>query len=173
MKKCLIVVDYQIDFINGSLGFPKAEKLAPGIATLINEFHKQQQDVIFTLDSHDSTYLSTQEGKHLPIPHCQIRTVGHQLHPLIEKVKHQNDKVYYKNRFGSLSLANDLANSDYQQVELVGLVTNICVIANALLAKTALPEARIIVHQNLCASFDEELHTQALNIMRGLQIEVL
>ena len=137
MKKCLIVVDYQNDFVSGSLGFEKAKTLELGIANKINSYHVNGDDVIFTLDTHYDDYMDSYEGKHLPVPHCIENTDGHKL---------------------------------YGSVELVGVVTNICVVANAVLAKTALPDADIIVDSTLTASNDERLHNAALDTMEGMQI---
>ncbi len=172
MKKLLIVVDYQIDFINGALGFESAELLAPKIASRIKAAREAGEEVLFTFDTHGEDYSSTSEGKNLPIPHCIRGTAGHQLHPLVESLRTPADKVIYKPTFGSCELFDFLRKSDYTSIELCGLVTDICVISNAILAKTALPEAEIIVSQELCDSFDKAKHEAAMRVMESLQIIV-
>ena len=172
MKTCLLVIDYQNDFINGALGFPGADQLADGIKQLIDRYHQAKEDVIFTFDTHDQDYLETQEGQRLPIKHCIQGTVGHRLYPSIDDAKNKTDKVFFKPTFGSLELANYLKNQGYQEISIVGLVTNICVISNAVLAKAALPEATIIIYKNLIASFDESLHEKTLDVMESLQMDI-
>lgn len=171
-RRCLIVVDYQKDFVDGSLGFEKAVALDHGIAEKIRAYHAQGDDVIFTLDTHSDDYLSTQEGHHLPVPHCIAGTQGHRLYGEVASCRQVEDKLFFKPAFGSMELALFLRTHPYQEVELVGVVTNICVISNALLVKTALPEAHVTVDSALCASNDDALHDAALRVMRGVQITV-
>jgi nicotinamidase-related amidase len=172
MKTCLLVIDYQNDFIDGALGFEGADRLATGIKKLIDSFHQQGFDVIFTLDTHTNEYLDTQEGKNLPVKHCILGTNGHQIYPLVNHVRGEHDVMFYKNTFGSLDLANFLHQKDYHEIVIVGLVTNICVISNAVMAKAALPEAKIIIYKNLVASFDEQLHEKTLEVMQSLQMDI-
>lgn len=172
MKKLLIVVDYQIDFISGALGFEGAESLAEKIAARIKQARLENEEIIFTLDTHDKNYLSTAEGKNLPIPHCILGTDGHKLHPLIESLRKDADKVICKPTFGSAELFDFLRTSDYTDIELCGLVSDICVISNAVLAKTALPEAHVTVCSQLCDSFDKSKHDAAMKIMESLQITI-
>lgn len=173
MKKCLIVVDYQVDFVNGTLGFDGAEKLENTIARKISEYRAEDADVIFTLDTHQSDYLKTFEGKILPIEHCIEYTKGHELYGEIKSMVQTNDKVFKKCTYGSEALFDYLRKCDYKEIELCGLVSNICVISNAVLARTALPNARLTVDSNATASNDDGLNTAALNVMRGLGITVI
>lgn len=171
-KRCLIVVDYQKDFVDGSLGFEKAVTLDQGIAEKIRLYHSRGDDVMFTLDTHNDDYPATQEGKNLPVPHCIAGTPGHHLFGETATCRQKQDMVFFKPSFGSLELTCYLHTHPYQEIELVGVVTNICVISNAVLCKAALPEARVSVDASLCASNDEALHEKALDVMRGLQINV-
>ena len=68
MKKLLVVVDYQKDFVNGALGFAQAETLEEPIAKQVQEALADGWQVLFTFDTHDSQYLSSREGQFLPIP---------------------------------------------------------------------------------------------------------
>lgn len=167
--KLLIVVDFQNDFISGALGFPKAQTLEKGIYDKIRAYRDNNDDVLFTFDTHYDNYLETQEGKHLPITHCIKDSWGWQLP---ESFKDLKGYRLIKNTFAAADLLSFLNNTFYEEIELVGLVTNICVIANAIIAKTAAPETKIIVDAALTASFDEDLHEKALDVMAGLQIEV-
>ena len=173
MKKLLIVVDYQIDFINGALGFDGAENLSPIIAAKIEKYHSEGFDVAFTLDTHDENYLETSEGRNLPIKHCIRYSEGHRLWPEIEKLKSSGDRTFEKPTFGSDELFDFLRNSEYDEIELCGLVTDICVISNAIIAKTARPEAVIIVDANATDSFDKKKYEAALAVMESVQIRVL
>lgn len=185
MAKVLLVVDYQVDFVSGTLGFPEAKGLDEGIAQKINEYLDNGDTIICTYDTHTPEYLDTQEGKKLPIPHCIRETEGWKLYGKVGEIVEANSppKIYklLKKSFGSdalqsslLSLLeNSMRTTEEIEVEVCGVVTNICVISNAIIAKTALPEAKITVNSSLCASNDKELHNQALNVMKSLQIEVI
>jgi nicotinamidase-related amidase len=168
--KLLLVIDFQKDFVDGTLGFAQAQTLEDKIYQKIIAYHNNHDDVVYTLDTHHENYLSTQEGKKLPVTHCVEGTPGWELYG---KIKNLDGYKIKKNTFGASELFTFLKNTRYTEIELVGLVSNICVIANAIIAKTVLPEAKIIVDASCTASFDEELHTKALDVMEGLQIEVI
>ena len=172
MKKLLIVVDYQIDFVNGSLGFPEAEQLELPICEKIKQYHQENQDVLFTLDTHQKNYLQTKEGIHLPIVHCIQDTEGWKLFGKVAEEKQQKDFAILKSSYGSLELIPFLQKGQYGEIELVGIVSNICVISNAIIAKTALPEAEITVDAHCVASNDNQLNQAALQVMQGLHIQV-
>jgi len=173
MKRVLVVVDFQNDFVDGALGFEQAKNLEHKIVAKIGECRASGHDVVFTFDTHASDYLSTQEGQNLPIAHCIKGTAGWNLFGEVARQILDADKRFEKTTFGSVELAQYLAASGYDSVLFVGVVTNICVIANALLAKTFLPEARILVDASCTASFDASLHQAALDVMQGLQIKVV
>ena len=149
--KALVVVDYQVDFVSGALGFPGAEKLEPVILGKIEDCRRNSGQVVFTLDTHGEDYLSTAEGRKLPIPHCIKGTPGHGLYG---------------------GLADLLKRLSPEEVELCGLVTDICVISNAVIARAALPESRVCVDPAACAAADPEAHKRALKVMSGVQIDV-
>lgn len=172
MKQALIVVDYQNDFVTGSLGFPEAAALRQPISQKIEQAREAGADIIFTYDTHDDGYSTTQEGKKLPVPHCLKGSDGWKLDPAIEVLRRPEDPVFEKGAFGSFELAAFLKGKQYGQIELCGVVSNICVISNAVLAKAALPEAEIIVDASCTASNDPVLHQKAMDVMSGLQIIV-
>lgn len=172
MKKLLIVVDYQKDFVDGSLGFKDAELLENYISTLIIQYHKNNDDVIFTLDTHHKNYLDTQEGKNLPVIHCLENSDGWKLYGQVAKTLQDNDLCINKPGFGSLELGNYLVNKDYQCITLVGVVSNICVISNAIICKAALPETEIIIDTKGIASNDIEMQNKALDILKNLQFKI-
>lgn len=172
MKRCLIVVDYQNDFVNGSLGFPEAEALSSAIAGKINEYRESGDEVIFTFDTHDINYLNTQEGIHLPVAHCIKGTSGHRLYHDIEKLRQPDDVCFNKNTFGSAELFDYLREHPCKSIELCGLVSNICVISNAVLCKTAQPETPVKVDARCTAGADKAMHDAALLVMKGIQIEL-
>ncbi len=171
--KALVVVDYQADFVNGALGFAGAELLEPIISDKIAKCRSDGGQVIFTLDTHGENYLETAEGKKLPVMHCVDGTAGHMLYGRIAECVEESDIVIKKPSFGSLELADLLKKCGFDEVELCGLVTDICVVSNAIIAKAALPESRIVVDSKACASFDKKAHESALAVMRSIQIDVL
>lgn len=183
MKRLLIVVDYQNDFVDGALGFEGAELLDERIARKIDEYREAGDDIVFTLDTHRKNYLETQEGKKLPIPHCIEGTPGHNLYGQVATRQEDRDSVLLKPTFGSSALferlrnrqgvADELGTTPFESIELVGLVSNMCVLANAVIARTACPDVPIIVDASCTAAPDPALNEKALDIMEGLQIEVV
>ena len=171
--KALVVVDYQIDYVNGALGFEGAEDLEPIIVEKINRAREDGGKIIFTMDTHDKNYLKTNEGRHLPVVHCVEGTKGHRLFGSLALCRRTEDIVIRKNTFGSPELLRVLWEGSFDEVELCGVPTDKCVLTNAVLAKTALPEARITVDSGACASPDREAHKSALRVMKSVQIEVL
>lgn len=172
IKKCLIVVDYQNDFVTGSLGFEKAEQLDGRIADKIEKYRNGGWEIVFTFDTHEENYLQTNEGRNLPVKHCIKGTDGHKLYGRTAEIQEENDKCFYKPSFGSAELFEYLRCENFDKVELCGVVTNICVISNAVLAKTALPEAEVLVDSACVASNDDSLNKSALDVMKSLQINV-
>lgn len=172
MKKLLIVVDYQNDFVSGSLGFPKARALEEHIVDLIKEFQQNHDDIIYTMDTHQDNYLQTYEGKHLSIEHCIENTDGWQLYGQVRQLL-EPYPCYKKETFPSLDLANDLKNKSYESVTLVGVVSHICVLSNAIMVKSALPQTPIRIDLKGCGSSDEDTHAKSIDVMKSLQIEVI
>ena len=175
--KLLIVVDFQKDFVDGSLGFAGASNLESVIEQKIRLYEQEGSEVIFTQDTHYENYLETEEGKHLPVIHCQDKSPGHEIYGSIKKLS-SGKKIFLKETFGSLELANYLksrtdAGVEYEAIELCGLVSNICVLANALMAKSACPNTPIYVDKNATASYDLALHEACLSVMTGLQIRLI
>lgn len=173
MKKLLAVIDFQKDFVNGALGFEGAEKLDEKISEKIEEYLKDKNDIIFTFDTHYENYPETMEGKNLPVPHCIKGKEGFKLFGKTGKYLSCAEKVFEKPTFGSIEFGKWLEGKDYQSIELVGLVSNICVVSNAVIAKASLPESEIIVDASCTDSYDKELHKKVLDVMEGMQIKVI
>ena len=172
MKRLLIVVDYQNDFVDGSLGFPKAKEIENNIVNKINEYKQNDDEIIFTLDTHFENYMSTKEGENLPVPHCIKGTKGHELYGKVKELSN-GYLLIEKETFGSKDLAKYLENKEYSSVELIGVVTNICVISNAVLVKAILPNTEIIVDANCSSSNDEVMEMKALDVLENLHIKVI
>ena len=172
MNQCLIVVDMQNDFIDGALGFEAAHQVIQPIKEKIIHARNNDIDVIFTMDTHQNNYLKTEEGKHLAVKHCIEGSKGHKLNPEIEALRENYDKVFTKPTFPSLELGNYLKTKSYDTVELCGLVSNICVLSNAVIVKAALDNAHIMVDSKATKSFDSSLHEASLAILEGLHIEI-
>lgn len=170
MKKLLIVVDMQNDFVDGSLGTKEAEGIVAHVKAKVEQYQEQKDTVIFTRDTHTEAYLDTQEGKKLPVVHCVKGTKGWEI---IDCLQPYVQTVFDKPTFGSVQLAHVVARGGYEQIELVGLCTDICVVSNALLLKAALPEIQICVDSACCAGVTPASHEAALTTMKMCQIEVL
>ena len=170
--RLLVVVDMQKDFIDGTLGFEGASAIIPGIKAKIAEYKAAGDEVVYTLDTHGEDYLETQEGRKLPVVHCIKGTDGHKLASELEEDL-ADCRCFEKPVFGSAELGEYIGKLDFESVELCGLVSNICVISNAVVARTFAPEAEIIVDSSLTASAFPDLHRAALDVMKGVQIEVI
>jgi len=172
MNRCLIVVDYQNDFVTGSLGFHAAQAIEEEIAKKIVEYRMSGDEILFTFDTHNSAYLVSREGRYLPVPHCIGGTEGHKLYGKVGELVSEDDWCFIKYTFGSDALYDFLKEHRYSSIELVGVVTNICVISNAVLARTAQPETDISVDASCCASNDLRLGQAALDVMESLHIDI-
>lgn len=173
MSKCLIVIDYQNDFVTGSLGFLKAKELDGRIAQKVKMYHDNGDDVLFTFDTHDTDYLKSREGRYLPVEHCIKGADGHALYGKTGENLRTEDRCFEKVTFGSDELYEYLKKKDYERIELAGVVTNICVISNAVLARTAQPETDVVIDVSCVASNDDALNEAALKVIESLQIEVI
>ena len=168
MKKLLIVVDMQNDFITGALGSPQAQAILPGVKAKIELYRQNGDDLIYTRDTHNDNYLSTQEGKLLPVAHCIEGTVGHEI---ADGLYAAGAEIFDKPYFGSLKLAEHVAvGGEYDEIELCGLCTDICVVSNAIILKARLPETTISVDPACCAGVTAETHEAALLTMKMCQV---
>lgn len=167
----LIVIDMQNDFIDGALGTPEAQKILPRVMEKVRGFDGK---IIFTRDTHEEDYLHTQEGRKLPVPHCIRGTHGWQIHEQLAPccTEPPVDKI----TFGSAALGEQMRQlhetDPIGSIELVGLCTDICVIANAMILKAFLPEVEIRVDSSCCAGVTPESHERALKAMETCQIAI-
>jgi nicotinamidase-related amidase len=173
MRNLLIVVDMQNDFVTGALRNEEAIKIVPNVVERIKKAKKEGYTVIFTKDSHNGDYLKTEEGKNLPVEHCIAGTVGWKIIDELQKFVERDTIVFDKDTFGSRFLASYLERNSYDRIELIGVCTDICVIANAIVVKTFQPNAHIVVDASCCAGVTVESHKTSLNAMKALQIEVI
>ena len=197
MKKVLVIVDMQNDFVDGALGTPEAQAIVPKVADYIRTHADKDTVLVFTKDTHEVNYMDTQEGKHLPVAHCIKDSYGWELAPAIQEAlydtrglyhpcdscfHYMTDHVVTKPTFGSLDLVNLLyvlddndkeEPGDIAEITLMGLCTGICVLSNAMLAKATLPEVPIRVVEECCACVTPVSHTTALDAMRLCQIEII
>ena len=165
MKKTLIIVDMQNDFIDMALGTKEAAAIVPAVRKKIAEAVKNGDEIIFTRDTHTQDYLNTAEGKKLPVEHCIKNTKGWEI---ADGLYVEGTKIIDKPNFGWPGWKEET----FECVELVGLCTDICVVSNALILKALFPEAEISVDAACCAGVTPETHLAALQTMRMCQIEV-
>ena len=174
MARYLIVVDMQKDFIDGSLGTAEAVAIVAPVTELVKSW---DGPVIFTRDTHTEDYMNTQEGRNLPVPHCIRETDGWQIETGLQALcEERGCKVFDKPTFGCMDLASYLVEQNDEErideVVLVGLCTDICVISNAMLIKASLPEIPMAVVAGCCAGVTPESHERALEAMKMCQIAV-
>lgn len=170
MKKILIVIDCQKDFIDGVLANPDAQAAMDAVVAKIKTY--PIENVYATRDTHEANYMETREGRFLPVPHCIEGTPGWEIH---ERIKDLLDGATFFNKpsFGSVALADHiakLAQKEEIEIEMIGFCTDICVVANAMLLKAMLPETDIIVDSACCAGVTPALHQAALDVMKSCQI---
>lgn len=177
MKKMLVVVDYQNDFVNGSLGFDGASSLEDGICEKIEAYLENDDFVIFTFDTHNDNYLDTREGKNLPVKHCIKGDVGHELYGNLKNFP-PNENTMYLEKFSFGVSPKDICKigekfQNVDEIEIVGVVTDICVISNVVMFQSQYVNATVTVDASLCASHIPENHGKALDVMRSLQANVI
>ncbi|MBQ8604417.1 MAG: cysteine hydrolase family protein [Oscillospiraceae bacterium] len=178
MKRVLVVVDYQKDFVDGSLGFLQSENIAPEIYSLVVKATRNKDLVVFTKDTHYENYLSTREGKFLPVKHCIKGTDGHRLYgelEAFEDVISPDVIIVEKETFGSDKLCNvieEAFNGEPDVIEFCGVVTNICVLSNVVLCQTHFKNAEIIVHEDATAAVGNS-QTYAIEVLKGLGVKVV
>ena len=175
MNRYLFVIDYQNDFVDGALGFPGAEALDAGIAAKVRTYGPGH--VLFTRDTHFDNYLDTREGRLLPIVHCIKGTPGWELYgetalAVAEVNAPAIDKLVFGMDVTDPATAAVLPEAA-DEIELVGLVSNICVISNACVLQAKYPEARILVDASLTASMDPAMHEKVLDVLEGFQVQVI
>ena len=174
MNRYLFVIDYQNDFVDGALGFPGAELLDEKIAAKVRAYGKDH--VLFTRDTHFENYLTTREGKNLPVEHCIKGSHGWQVYgqtakALAEVEAKAINKLVFGMDVSDPAVAAVLPESA-DEIELVGLVSNICVVSNAVVLQSKYPEATIVVDAACTDSFDKTLHKKVLDVLEGFQVKV-
>ncbi len=174
MKKVLIVVDMQNDFVDGALGTAEAVAIVDNVVKRVEGF---DGEVIATLDTHFDNYMDTSEGKKLPVPHCIKETDGWRINgKVLAALEKKGYKAVEKSTFGSPDLVciiADMAKEDELEITLLGLCTDICVVSNALLLKANFPEMKIGVAADCSAGVTPESHDAALLTMKMCQIDIL
>ena len=173
MRKILVVVDMQNDFIDGALGTAEAVAIVENVKARIREY--DPADVFVTMDTHAPNYLETQEGRNLPVEHCIKGTKGWQIRSDIAALL-PDWHIYEKPTFGSVALAKDIAGiaaAEEIEIEVLGLCTDICVVSNALMLKAYMPEVQISVDPSCCAGVTPESHEAALKTMQMCQIRIM
>lgn len=173
MRKVLVVVDMQKDFVDGALGSNEAVTIVDNVVNKINEF---DGEIIVTYDTHQDNYMETREGKYLPVPHCIENTDGWLLNDKVENALVGKGTTRIKKpTFGSVKLVDVLSDVDEKDTEvtLIGLCTDICVVSNAMLLKANYPEMNIVVDASCCAGVTVESHNAALTTMKMCQIDVI
>ena len=170
MKKALVVIDMQNDFIDGALGSPEAQAIIPAVVDRVKSAVSEGTRLVFTQDTHHEDYLKTAEGKKLPVEHCIKPSHGWEIVSALTPYT-KNVTIQEKAGFGAPGLPSLVADCDV--IEIVGLCTDICVICNAMLLKAFFPEKTIRVDSSCCAGITPESHTRALEAMKMCHIDVL
>lgn len=174
MERYLFVIDYQNDFVDGALGFPGAEKLDGKIAEKVRSYGKGH--VLFTRDTHYDNYLDTREGRKLPVTHCLKDTKGWQVYGETAKALAEVEAPGIDKRVFGMDVTDPATAAVLpecaDEIELVGLVSNICVVSNAVVLQSRYPEATITVDAACTDSFDKALHEKVLDVLEGFQVKV-
>ncbi|MEG1783158.1 MAG: isochorismatase family cysteine hydrolase [Oscillospiraceae bacterium] len=178
MKKVLVVVDYQNDFVDGSLGFNQSENISKEIYSLVAGSIKNKDLVIFTKDTHGQEYLDTREGQFLPVKHCIKGTDGHKLFgqlDIFEEMIDPNVIIIEKDNFGSEKLCDAIEEAFSgapDEINFCGVVTNICVLSNVVLCMTRFKESQIIVHEDATAALGD-MQDKSIAVLKGLGVKIV
>lgn len=170
MRKVIVVIDMQNDFIDGALGAKEAQAMLPYLVAKLER--EKDALLIFTQDTHSKNYIETQEGRNLPVLHCIKPEKGWEIAPSLQPFVKKAAAVIEKPAFGSLELPKAVAKLQPDEVELVGLCTDICVISNAMILKTAFPELPVAVDASCCAGVTPASHDNALQAMKMCQVDI-
>lgn len=163
LNRLLVVVDYQNDFVVGSLGFKKAEEIETNIVKKIKDYNDNNCEIVFTFDTHfDESFEKNNSSRN-----------GWYLYGKVKEWYTSKTVTFSKYTFAPIEMSDYLRDKQYDSIEIVGVVTNLCVLANAILAQVSLPEAEIIVDSLCVASNDEALHNKALDIMQEFKFKVI
>lgn len=174
MSRVLIVLDMQNDFLTGALGTAEARAIVPNVMKKIGEYLNADEPIIFVQDTHRQGYVHTDEGKRMLVAHCIRGTDGWKIPDILNIPnclhieKHSPGYPYWD--------ISGLVNADLDgvdEIELVGLHTNMAVIANALIIKAIFPEMDVVVDQSCCAGTTPELHKSAIDVMKSSYITVV
>ena len=172
MKRLYVVVDMQKDFIDGSLGTREAQEMLPRMVDRLTEIQaRKDTDIIFTMDTHGSDYLETQEGKNLPVQHCIKGTDGWQIAAALQVFAERAVAIVEKPSFGYIGWQD--IGKGYDEITMVGLCTDICVISNAMLLKAFFPGIRLRIDSTCCAGVTAESHNNALRAMKMCQMDII
>ena len=174
MSKVLIVVDMQNDFVHGVLSTPEAKSIIPNVEAKLRQYYESDSPIIFTMDTHDTSYLESLEGKHLPVEHCIYGCDGWKIIPEFQGYANMADKVLKKYSFAYDDWDYEFKNGrSIESFEFVGVCTDICVISNVLALKAHYPDIPIIVDASCCAGSTPENHCMALRIMKSCHIDII
>lgn len=185
MKKVLIVVDMQNDFVTGVLGSKYAQDIVPNVVKKVKTYENNGDIIVVTKDIHKENYLNTREGKHLPVKHCSFE-LGRQLIDELLKYNECETTIHKKDKFGLgldelFILEKVIFGKHYPnhpseaelEFEIVGIVTNLCIISVATSLQNYFYNSEITIDASCCASYDPILHEKALDVMEGLQFNVI
>lgn len=175
MKKTLIVIDMQNDFIDGALGTKEAQAIVPNVKKKIEEYKSRGDEIIFTRDTHYENYLKTNEGKNLPVEHCIENTYGWNVVKELDiaECEHINKITFGHPYWDIIKDDENILARFFNEIEIIGVCTDICVVSNALILKALYPEINITVDASCCAGVTPESHQAALTTMKMCQINVI
>ena len=179
MSKLLVVVDYQKDFVDGALGYAGAETLEASLYDKVQAALADGWKVLFTRDTHSPEYLDTREGRFLPVPHCIKGSEGwHLFGKLAEFEAAGNESIAFvdKPTFGSMELpeaARALCGGEPEEIALCGVVTNICVVSNAVVLHSAFLSSTITLLKDLCGTGDDAMGRKAFDLLAGMGYNVI
>ena len=197
--KAVVFVDVQNDFVRGGalpFGYPLEDNLPKIIDFAKKCVNDPDCKIYATRDTHEKSnsipesadgtipekhvgYLSTLEGKKLPVEHCIEGTDGWNVVDRLMDVIHTHCTFVNKPTFGSFDLCEiideDIKRNNCKIDEIVGLgyCTSICVLSNAVLLRAKFPDMKISVMKDLCGCVSEESHRAALKALEMQQIDVV
>ena len=191
VKKILFVIDTQNDFITGALANKFAEAKVPNIVEKIKNWDGA---IIATHDTHfnkiqvesnwppmeGKAYEDTLEGQKLHVPHCIKLSEGYEIQKDILAACQEKNKdgehlflAVDKYTFGKLDWKEYLQGMEFEEIEICGFVSSICVLANAVILRATFPNMKITVDGSCIADISEEGQKAAIACLKAQQIDVI
>lgn len=168
-ESALLIIDMLNDFVlkDAPLEIPRAKEIVSVIKDHIETARYLNWLIVYVCDSHDK---HDKEFEKWP-EHAVIATYGSDIVGALKpKV---GDLVVPKTRYSGFfktRLETYLRARKIEKLHLVGVATNICVLATA--TDALMRDFEVVVYDRATAALTSEQHLKALAVMKGMGVEI-